>query len=126
MIEINTQKAPKALGAYSQAVTSGDFVFCSGQIGIDPDSGSLVSESVKEQAGQVMDNLDKVLEAAGVSRKQVVKVEIYLVNMEDFQEVNEVYAEKFQSQPKPARITVGVASLPKQALVEMTYTAYKG
>ena len=125
MIEINTQKAPKALGAYSQAVTSGDFVFCSGQIGIDPDSGSLVSESVKEQAGQVMDNLDKVLEAAGVSRKQVVKVEIYLVNMEDFQEVNEVYAEKFQSQPKPARITVGVASLPKQALVEMTYTAYK-
>jgi 2-iminobutanoate/2-iminopropanoate deaminase len=115
---ISTEKAPGAIGPYSQAVKTGNMVFCSGQIPIDPQTGNFVSEDVAEQTRQVLKNLSAVLEAAGTSLNNVVKTSVFLLDMSDFAVMNEVYAEFF-NENKPARATVQAARLPKDARVEI-------
>lgn len=117
---INTPEAPAAIGPYSQAIEcrSSSFLFLSGQIPLDPKSGGLVGPDIKEQTRQVLKNLDAILLAAGLARWNVVKTTIYLVNLQDFGTVNEIYSEYF-GEHKPARSTVQVAALPKGALIEI-------
>ena len=122
---IHTDLAPAAIGPYSQAIVSGGFVFTAGQGGIDPATGDLVSDSVVEQAEQVMRNLAAVLEAAGSSLDKAVKVTVFMADMNDFAAVNEVY-KTFFTGDCPARAAVQVARLPKDALVEIEAVAYKG
>jgi 2-iminobutanoate/2-iminopropanoate deaminase len=121
--KIFSKEAPKAIGPYSQAVASGGFLFCSGQIGLDPITNTLIPGGVAEQTKQVLRNLEVVLKEVGVLFDDVVKAEIYLVNMDDFGKVNEIYATMFNKEPFPARVTVGVSSLPKGALVEIACIA---
>ena len=123
MKEIFTPKAPKPVGAYSQAIETGDLIFCSGQIGIDPETGKLV-EGIEKQTEQALKNLKAVLEAGNSSLDRVVKTTIYLTDIQDFQKVNEIYSKFFGSQ-KPARATVEVKSLPKGALIEIEAIALK-
>ena len=119
MIEtISTENAPGAIGPYSQAVRTGNMVFCSGQIPIDPATGEFVSSDVAEQTRQVLKNLSAVLEAAGTDLNNVVKTTVFLADMNDFTAMNEVYAEFF-SENKPARATVQAARLPRDARVEI-------
>ncbi len=115
---ISTKDAPQAIGPYSQAVTAGDLVFCSGQVPLDPESMVLIEGDVAAQTQQVFKNLSAVLEAAGVSLQQVVKTTVFLQDMNDFSEMNTVYAERFGDH-KPARATVEVAKLPLGARVEI-------
>ena len=115
---VQTDGAPAAIGPYSQAVGSGDFLFCSGQIALDPRSGEMVGESAADQARQVLANLGAVLDAGGAGLRTVVKTTIFLGDMADFAAVNEVYAEAFRDH-RPARATVEAAALPKGALVEI-------
>ncbi len=115
---VQTDGAPAAIGPYSQAVGSGDFLFCSGQIALDPQSGEMVGESAADQARQVLANLGAVLDAGGASLQTVVKTTIFLRDMADFAAVNEVYAEAIRDH-RPARSTVEAAALPKGALVEI-------
>ena len=115
---ISTEKAPGAIGPYSQAVKEGNMVFCSGQIPIDPTTGEFVSNNVAEQTHQVLTNLSAVLEAAGTSLNNVVKTTVFLADMNDFTAMNEIYAEFF-SDNKPARATVQAARLPRDARVEI-------
>ena len=115
---ISTEKAPGAIGPYSQAVKAGNMVFCSGQIPIDPMTGEFVSNNVAEQTHQVLINLSAVLEAAGTSLNNVVKTTVFLADMNDFTAMNEIYAEFF-SDNKPARATVQAARLPRDARVEI-------
>lgn len=122
MKSIQTDNAPKAVGSYSQAQESNGFVFCAGQVALDPASGNLVGTDVKEQTQQVMKNLQAVLEAAGSSFDKVVSTNCYLKNMADFAAFNEVYGSYFPTN-KPARVTIGVAELPKNALVEVSAVA---
>lgn len=119
---ISTDKAPKAVGPYSQAVVAGDFVFCSGQIAIDPVTQEIISGGVQEQTHRVMDNLIEVLKAAGSSLDKVVKTSVFVKNMDDFGLVNEVYGSYFSDEP-PARDTVEVSRLPKDVLVEVSVVA---
>jgi len=125
MEKIETTKAPAAIGPYSQAVRAGDYLYCSGQIPLLPDSGDMVAGGVAEQPRQVLDNLVQVLSAAGVDFSAVVKTTIYLADLADFAVVNEIYAEYCVS-VAPARATVQVAGLPKGALVEIDAIAYCG
>ncbi|MEZ4231907.1 MAG: RidA family protein [Polyangiaceae bacterium] len=115
---IRTSEAPAAIGPYSQAVRSGDLLFLSGQIPLDPSSGQLVDGSVADETRRVMENLRAVLNAAGCNFEHVVKTTIYLMDMADFTQVNEVYATYFDKEP-PARATVQVAGLPKGVRVEI-------
>lgn len=115
---IISPRAPKAIGPYSQAIRVGEFVFCSGQIGLDPATGRLVDGGVAAETRQVLTNLSAVLEAAGSSLAQVVKTTVYLKNLDDFITMNEVYAAFFPTNP-PARATIEVAHLPRRALVEI-------
>ncbi len=115
--EVLTERAPKPVGAYSQAVVAGGFVFVSGQLGIDPETGQM-PEGVEEQARLALENLKAVLEAAGSGLDKVVKVTVFLVDMGDFAKVNEVYG-KFFPKPYPARAAVAVRELPKGAKVEI-------
>lgn len=119
---ITTTDAPQAIGPYSQAVRVGQWLFCSGQIGLDPATGELVPGGVVAEAGRVLENLRAVLTAAGGSLDDVVRTTIYLVDLADFGRVNEVYARVFQS-PYPARATVGVSALPRGARVEIDAVA---
>jgi 2-iminobutanoate/2-iminopropanoate deaminase len=119
---VETDKAPAAIGPYSQAVTTDGYVFCSGQVALDPATGELIGESVAEQTRQALENLSAVLTAAGSTLDHVVKTTIYLINMDDFATVNDVYSKYFDQNP-PARATVGVAALPKGALVEIDCVA---
>lgn len=119
---IHTDKAPKALGPYSQAVKSGNTLFTSGQIGLDPESGQFVGNDVASQAQQVMKNLEAVLQAGGFSLSDVVKCSIFLADMADFKTVNEIYGVFFPEFP-PARETVAVKELPAGALVEISCIA---
>jgi 2-iminobutanoate/2-iminopropanoate deaminase len=114
---ISTGGAPTAIGPYSQAIRSGDMVFCSGQLGIEPASGELV-EGVEAQAERALRNLQSVLDAAGLGFDDIVKTTIFLADIGDFAAVNAVYA-RFMSDPPPARSTVQVAALPKGGLVEI-------
>ena len=115
---ISTEKAPGAIGPYSQAVKTENMVFCSGQIPIDVATGEFVSDDVAEQTRQVLKNLTAVLEAAGTSLNKVVKTTVFLADMNDFAAMNEIYAEFFNDN-KPARATVQAAGLPKNARVEI-------
>jgi 2-iminobutanoate/2-iminopropanoate deaminase len=115
---ISTENAPGAIGPYSQAVKAGNFIFCSGQIPLDPKTGEFVSEEIAEQTRQVLKNLSAVLEAAETSLNNVVKTTVFLADMNDFAQMNEVYAEFF-SENKPARATVQAARLPRDARVEI-------
>ena len=119
---VYTEKAPKAIGPYSQAVVSGDLVFCSGQIPLDPATGEFVSGGIKEQTERILKNLEEVLKAAGTTLASVVSVNVFLRDMKDFKEMNDVYSANF-GEHKPARATIGVASLPKNALIEISCVA---
>ena len=119
---VSTDKAPKAIGPYEQAIKIGDFVYTAGQIPIDPQTGNLVHGGIKEQTSQVLENLKAVLEAAGTSLDRVVKATVFLKNMADFTAMNEVYGE-YLGQAKPARSTVAVADLPRGSLVEIDFVA---
>jgi 2-iminobutanoate/2-iminopropanoate deaminase len=114
---ISTGGAPGAIGPYSQAIRSGDMVFCSGQLGLDPTTGEL-ADGVEAQADRALRNLQSVLDAAGLSFDDVVKTTIFLADIGDFATVNAIYA-KFMPDPPPARSTVQVAALPKGGLVEV-------
>jgi 2-iminobutanoate/2-iminopropanoate deaminase len=119
---IHSDSAPKAVGPYSQAIASGGFVFSSGQIPLDPETGKLVEGGIEAQTRRVMDNLAAVLGVAGSSLDRVVKTTIYLTNLADFSAVNAVYAGYFSAAP-PARSTVQVAALPLGAAIEIDVIA---
>lgn len=119
---IESGDAPAAVGPYSQAVRVGGQLFCSGQIGIDPHTGELVSEDFGDQVRQVLKNLAAVLEEAGMSFADVVRVSVFVTDIEDFAELNEIYAEYF-SAPHPARVTLEASALPKDAQVEIAVEA---
>jgi 2-iminobutanoate/2-iminopropanoate deaminase len=120
--EVKTDKAPKALGPYSQAIAANGFVFASGQIAVDPATGELNQGSLEDQARQVLKNLTAVLEAAGSSMDHVVKANVYLQDMNDFARMNAVYAEFFKA-PYPARAAVQVARLPRDVKIEIEAVA---
>lgn len=119
---VQTDKAPKAIGPYSQAIKVGNFVYSAGQIPIDPKTGDFVDGGIAAQTRQVLENLQAVLAAAGSSFDQVVKATVFLKNIGDFAVMNEVYAE-YLGGAKPARSTVAVAELPRGALVEIDLVA---
>jgi 2-iminobutanoate/2-iminopropanoate deaminase len=108
---ISTDKAPPAMGPYSQAIVAGDLVFCAGQLGLDPKTRQIVGGDIKEQTRRVLDNLAAVLEAAGSSLDRVTKTTVFLEDISEFAAMNEVYAERFGAH-RPARSTVQVAKLP--------------
>ena len=119
MIEtVSTEKAPKALGPYSQALKAGGFVWCSGQIPINPATGAIEAVTIEDQTRQAIENLSNVLAAAGASLSSVVKTTVFIKDMNDFAALNKVYAEMF-GDAKPARSCVEVARLPKDVLVEI-------
>jgi 2-iminobutanoate/2-iminopropanoate deaminase len=120
---ISTERAPAAIGPYSQAVVAAGLVHCSGQIALDPATGELIAGDVVAQAEQVFKNLGAVLEAAGTSFARVVKCNVYLSDMASFVAVNEVYARHFPGDEPPARATVAVAGLPKGVDVEIDCVA---
>ena len=119
---ISTSEAPAAIGPYSQAVRSGNFLFCSGQIPLDPKSGQIVSGDIATQTRRVLDNVGAVLKAEGLTFENIVKTTIFLTDLGDFQTVNETYGSYFKQQA-PARSTVQVSALPKGANVEIEVVA---
>ena len=121
---IETNRAPAAIGPYCQAVVAGDWVYCSGQLALDPDEAQMVGGGdIATETEQVLKNLDAVLEKAGASRGDVVKATVYLTDMGEFSKMNQVYAAFFEGLIPPARATVQVAALPKGAKVEIDFTA---
>lgn len=124
---VSTKDAPAAIGPYSQAIDAGSLIFCSGQIPLDPASMQMIEGDVKTQTRQVMKNLQAVLKAAGSDLGKVVKTTVFLQTMNDFAEMNGVYEEFFKQHdaPPPARSTVAVAGLPKNARVEIECVALK-
>jgi 2-iminobutanoate/2-iminopropanoate deaminase len=122
---VATDAAPKAIGPYSQAITTDGLVFTAGQVALDPKSGELVGTTTAQQTEQVFKNLRAVLTAAGTDLDNVVKTTVYLADMADFAQMNEVYAKYFGTH-KPARSTVQAAGLPKAARVEIDMIAVKG
>lgn len=123
-IVINTPDAPSPIGPYSQAIVSGDFLFISGQVCIDPATGNLKNKDVQEETHQVMHNLKAILQKAGMNFSNVVKTTIFLTDMNRFSEVNDVYGKYFESD-FPARETVQVSALPKFVNVEISMIAAK-
>ncbi len=121
---IHSEGAPKPIGPYSQAVEAAGFLFCSGQIPLDPQTGILVSGDIAVQTKRILDNFEAVLKAGGSTLKNTVKLTVYLTNLGDFENLNKVLAEKFQEAP-PARAVVQVSALPKGASVEMDLIAVK-
>jgi 2-iminobutanoate/2-iminopropanoate deaminase len=119
---VHTEKAPAAIGPYSQAITANGFLFTAGQIALDPATGQVVAGGVAEQTERVLNNLTSVLEAGGASWKTVVKTTIFLKDMRDFPTVNEVYA-RMVGEARPARSTVAVSGLPRDVLVEIEAVA---
>ena len=119
---VESNEAPKAIGPYSQGIKAGGFVFVSGQVALDPATGALVGSDVAAQTERVLQNLQAVVEAAGSDLDRVVKTTVYLRSMADFAAMNEVYKRYFKNEP-PARATVAVAGLPKDALVEIDVIA---
>ncbi len=124
-VVVHTEKAPKAIGPYSQAIATESMVMTAGQIGLNPATGELVEGGIQAQTRQVLTNLRNVLEAAGSEMMLVVKTTVFLKDMKDFSAMNSVYGEFFAQDP-PARSTVAVAELPKSALVEIEATALLG
>jgi 2-iminobutanoate/2-iminopropanoate deaminase len=121
---INSKKAPQAIGPYSQAVEYNGMLFSSGQIPIDPATGKLVEGNIKEQTVQVLKNVISVLEEAGMNYSNVVKTTVFLTDMANFKEMNEIYANCFKENP-PARSTIAVEALPMNALVEIETVAIR-
>ncbi len=121
---INTQNAPAPIGPYSQAVAAGNFIFLSGQIALNPATGQLVTDDIKTETKQVMENIKAILVEAGINFDNIIKTSIFLTDMQNFAQVNEVYGTYFSEQ-FPARETVQVAGLPKGVNVEITVTALK-
>lgn len=119
---VSTEKAPKALGPYSQAIKAGGFVWCSGQIPIDPAAGAVTATAIEGQTRQAIENLKQVLEAAGAGLDRVVKTTVFIKDMNDFAALNAVYAELF-GDTKPARSCVEVARLPKDVKLEIEAVA---
>ena len=122
---INTPKAPAPIGPYNQAVLTGNMLFTSGQIAIDPTTGELVLSDIKAETKQVMENMKAVLDAAEMSFENVVKTSIFISDMNNFGQINEVYATYFDSDTAPARETVEVSKLPKSVNVEISMIAVK-
>lgn len=119
---ISTEKAPKAIGPYSQAIQVGNLIYTSGQIPIDPSTGAFAEGGIKEQTRQSLLNIQAILKEAGLTMANVIKTTVFLANMDDFADMNAVYAEFF-TQPYPARSAVAVKTLPKNALVEIEVVA---
>ena len=119
---VESLKAPKAIGPYSQAVRFGNLIFVSGQIPIDPETGTIVKDNIKEQAKQVLENLNNILIAGGSSLANVLRTTVFLTNLENYSAVNETYAQFFDDLP-PARSTVQVAKLPMDAQIEIDVIA---
>jgi 2-iminobutanoate/2-iminopropanoate deaminase len=122
---INTDNALKAIGPYSQAVLAGDFLYVSGQLPVEPRSGSVIAVEVEAQTRQILENIKSILESAGGSLAQIVKTTIFIKDMYDFPKINAVCAEYF-SEPYPARACAEVARLPKDVSVEIEAVAYLG
>ena len=122
---IQTEKAPRAIGPYSQALQAGPFVFVSGQIPIDPSTGELVGGEIRQQARRALENIKNILESQELAMEQVVKTTLFLKDMGNFSHVNEVYATYFPSDP-PARSTVEVARLPRDVDIEIEAIAFIG
>ena len=122
---IHTDHAPKAVGPYSQAIQMGDFLFCSGQVAIDPKTQEVFTGDIKRQTEMVLNNIEAVLTQAGLNFSNIIKTTIFLTSMSDFATVNEIYGSKFKVEP-PARSTVAVSGLPKGVNVEIEVIAHKG
>jgi 2-iminobutanoate/2-iminopropanoate deaminase len=121
---IETSRAPAAIGPYCQAVAVGEWVYCSGQVALDPDDARLAGNGdIEAETERVLQNLDAVLQEAGASREHVVKATVYLTNMDEFSKMNQVYAAFFDGLVPPARATVQVAALPRGAKVEIDFIA---
>jgi len=116
---VSTDAAPQAIGPYSQAIRTGSLLFCSGQVPLDPSSGELVKDDIEGQTRRCLENLSAVCEAAGGSLSEAVRCTVYLTDMNDFARVDEVYGSFFEGADPPARVAIGVASLPKGADVEV-------
>jgi 2-iminobutanoate/2-iminopropanoate deaminase len=123
--QIQTSDAPAAIGPYSQAIEAGGFIFYSGQIPLDPETGAMVEGGIVEQTRRVMKNMAGILKASGRDFSDIVKTTIYLTDLADFATVNEIYGECFSDVP-PARACVQVAALPKGAMVEIEWIAVQG
>ena len=120
MKEAKSNNVPDPIGSYSQAVIHDDLLYLSGQIGLSPKTDKLVSDDVLEQAKQVLSNLSEIAKSAGTSLSKTVKAEVFMTNIANFKEVNQIYSEYFNGNPSPARQTVGVASLPLGAKIEIS------
>lgn len=123
--KIETPHAPKAIGPYSQAIVTEELVFVSGQIPLNPVSGTIEETSIAGQTKQVLDNLEAILQAAGLGFEDVVKTEVFLQDMDDFLSMNVVYSKRFKMDVKPARQAVEVAALPMNALIEISCIAVR-
>ena len=121
---ISTNKAPKAIGPYSQAILSNDTLYCSGQIAIDPKTSCLIIDNIKNETSQIMQNICAVLAEAGMNTQNIVKCSIFIKNMNDYDEINEIYSQYFKSEP-PAREAIQVSALPKNVNVEISIIAVK-
>lgn len=121
---IHSDGAPQPIGPYSQAVEAAGFLFCSGQIPLDPQTGALISGDITAQAKRILDNFEAVLKEGGTTLKNTVKLTVYLTNLGDFEALNKMLAEKFPEVP-PARVVVQVSALPKGASIEMDLIAVK-
>ena len=119
---ISTSEAPAAIGPYSQAVRAGSMIFCAGQVPLDPKTGQIVSQDIAEQTRRVLENVAAILRSEQLTLQHVVKTTVFLADFGDFQKMNEVYSTYFSNQP-PARSTVGVSTLPKNARVEIEVIA---
>lgn len=123
--KIHCNGAPEAIGPYSQAILAGDFLFVSGQLPLDPATGKLVEGDIGAMTHRVIDNLAAILEAAGFSLEHVVKTEVFLQDLADFQAMNRAYAERFSFDPAPARQAIQAAKLPLNARIEISCIAYR-
>ncbi|MCX7878101.1 MAG: RidA family protein [Ignavibacteria bacterium] len=120
--KIYSDKAPLPIGPYSQAILAGDYLFLSGQIAIEPSNGEIINGNIKEQTRKVLENIEQILLSAGSSLSKVIKTTVFIRNMDDFADMNEVY-KNFFGETKPARSTVEVSRLPKDALIEIEVIA---
>jgi len=123
--EINTKKAPEAVGPYSQGIDTDQFAFISGQLPVNPSEGKITAQNIQEQTTQVLDNLKFVLNEVNLDYTDVVRCDVFVKDMDDFAEVNKIYGSRFNADPKPARQTIQVGRLPLDALVEISCIALK-
>jgi len=123
--KIETNEAPGAVGPYSQGVQRDGMIFVSGQLPVDPETGQMVERDIKKQTDRVIENIRAILKKAGTDLSEVLRCDVFLKDMDDVKDMNEVYASKFVAEPKPARQAVQVAKLPLDAMVEISCIAFK-